>query len=223
MNEKNISSQTDLPHYIYHLADAANWSSIQRYGLLSTSALLDLSGVQGQEREQIERQQRIQQMTLANGAVIRGQGPMPPSALERCLKGITPYEWYALLNARVFFWLEKERLNRMLKANGRRPQIVMILDTKQLLTAYAEQITLTPINTGNARRRPAIRGRQTFVPYNTWVETRWASEAEALGTQLRPKSHSPAELTVLGLVSDVMNFVKKTSYIEPGELFLHDE
>lgn len=204
---------------MYHLTDAANWQSIQQHGLLSTSALLDVSGVQGRERELIEQQQRTQQMTLANGAIIRDQTPMPPTALEGCLRGMTPHEWYALLNSRVFFWFEMERLNRLLKANQKSPQIVMVLDTEQVLAAYAEQIALTPINTGNARRRPAMRGRQTFVPYKTWVESRWASEAEALGTKMRPKSHSPVELTILDAVPDAMNFVKQSKFLKQGEIF----
>jgi hypothetical protein len=218
MNDK-LFEKSYLPQYIYHLADAANWPSIQQYGLLSTNALLDLAGTQGKEREQIERRQRTRSIILANGAIIRDQVPMPPSALERCLIGMTPSEWYALLNCRVFFWPEKDRLNRMLKANSERPQIVMIVDTRQLLAAYAERTTLAPINTGNARRKAALRGRQTFVPYKIWIESRWDSEAEALGTKIRPKSLPPAELTILDAVPDIMKFVTQTRYMNPGELF----
>lgn len=225
MNRTDCLPQTPLPRCIYHLADAANWLSIQQYGLLSTSALLDLSGVQGREREQIEQQHRAQQVTLVNGTIIRDQKPMPPTTLERCLHGMTPQEWYALLNARVFFWLDIGRLNRMLKANHKRPQVVMVLDTEQLLAKYAEQVALTPMNTGNARRRPALRGRQTFVPYGIWIESRWASEAEALGTRTRPRSHRPAELTITDAVPDVMNFARRTKLLKQGELFspLQDE
>jgi len=220
MNTKrNGFAQTSLPHALYHLADAANWASIQQYGLLSTSALLDLAGIQGREREQLEQRQRIRQMTLTTGTIIGGQNPMPPTALERCLQGMTPYEWYALLNARVFFWLDIGRLNRMQKANHHRGQVVMVLDTEQLLANYAEQTALTPINTGNARRKAALRGRQTFVPYNTWVESRWTSEAEALGTRVRPGNHSPAELTIAGAVPDVMKFVRQIAHLKPGEIF----
>jgi hypothetical protein len=218
MQQKEYLPRVPLPRSIYHLADAENWLSIQRYGLLSTSALLDLAGVQGKERENIERQHRARQITLANGTVIRDQKPMPPAVLERCLRGMIPQEWYALLNTRVFFWLDIERLNRMLKANYGRPQVVMTLDTEKLLAVYVEQAALTPINTGNAFRRAALRGPQTFVPYQTWVESRWASEAEALGTQARAKSHSPAELTITGAVPDIMDFVTRTTFLEPNEL-----
>lgn len=219
MKQKDDVPQTYLPRRIYHLADAANWSSIQQYGLLSTSALLDLLRVQGKEREQIEQQHRAQQVRLANGVIIRDQKPMPPPMLERCLSGGTPREWYALLNARVFFWFERERLNRMGKANDERPQRVLVLDTERLLRAYAEQVALPPMNTGNARRRPALRGRQTFVPYSIWLQTGWASEAEALGTRMRPRNHRPAEVSIPGAVPDVMNFIRGTQLLNRGELF----
>ena len=38
---------------LYHMAECGSWPSIRRHGLLSTSALLDLYGVQGAERDVI--------------------------------------------------------------------------------------------------------------------------------------------------------------------------
>jgi hypothetical protein len=144
---------------------------------------------------------------------------MPPAALHRCLRGMGPSEWYKLLNGRVFFWVDTDRLNRMLKANHPRPQVVLVVDTQQLLAAYSECVELTPINTGNARRQPAVRGRHTFVPYRTWIESRWATEAEGLGVQERPRSHPPAELTISYAVPDVMSFVQHTRVLHTGEVF----
>lgn len=212
-----------LPSSLYHMADAVNWLSIQRHGLLSTSALLKLAGMSEERREQIERFQRLEQIVLTDGMVIRDQKPVAPLALERCLRGVTPCEWYSLLNARVFFWLDIERLNRMRKANGRSAQVVLALDTRQLLADYAEHVELTPINTGNARRKAALRGRQTFVPYQTWLQSRWSSETEALGTPTRSRSHQPAELTILGAVPDVMRFVRQVRTLQPGEIFQETE
>jgi len=40
--------------HIYHLADEANWASIQRLGLLSASRLMDLAGLTVAERERME-------------------------------------------------------------------------------------------------------------------------------------------------------------------------
>jgi len=39
---------------LYHMAERGSWPSIREHGLLSTSALLDLYGKQGAEREAIE-------------------------------------------------------------------------------------------------------------------------------------------------------------------------
>ena len=41
---------------LYHMANAGTWPSIRGRGLLSTSALLDLFEIRGQERERIESQ-----------------------------------------------------------------------------------------------------------------------------------------------------------------------
>lgn len=46
----NPDHLADLHPVLYHMADARNWASIQRHGLLSTSALLDRLGVSGDAR-----------------------------------------------------------------------------------------------------------------------------------------------------------------------------
>lgn len=138
--------------YTYHLAEEVNRQSIEQRGLLSTTALLDLGGICGTERERIERQHRLACVKPPNGILIRHQRPMPPKALERCLIGMTSEEWYVLLNSKVFFWFDIERLNRQRLACGPLPQVVMVIDTTRLIAKHAERISLTPINTGNARR-----------------------------------------------------------------------
>lgn len=219
MKEQSHLSATRLPPVVYHLAEAVNWPSIERSGLLSTQALLETAGVSDEERRCIEQQHRNESMILPNGAVIRDQRPMPPAALERCLHDMTPAQWYALLNSKVFFWLDVDRLNRMRRASGKRAQVVMIIDTERLLAHHSERVALTPINTGNARRRPARRGLQTFVPYQTWLESGWTSESQALGTSMRSSSHQPVELTVSDTVLNVLDCMKDMRYLEPMELF----
>ncbi|WP_420795894.1 DUF7002 family protein [Ktedonobacter racemifer] len=66
---------------------------------------------------------------------------------------------------RVFFWLDPERLNRMRGAMKERSQVVLSIDTERLLARYAEQATLTPINTGNARRGRNLCTLERFVPH----------------------------------------------------------
>ncbi|GHO72751.1 hypothetical protein KSD_05220 [Ktedonobacter sp. SOSP1-85] len=165
-------------------------------------------------------QQRTESLTLPRGILIRDQKPMPPTALERCLHEMTPAQWYSLLNARVFFWLDPERLNRMRGAMKERPQIVLSIDTERLLARYAEQATLTPINTGNARRQPARRGAATFVPYTTWLQSGWLSESKALDTRPRSRSHQPVELTITPAVPDVLDFITYIQHVPPLEHFV---
>ena len=153
------------------------------------------------------REQRLENTELPNGVRIRDQRPMPQVALDKCLCGMKPADWYAMVNARVFFWLDPDRLNRQRAACGARPQVVIAVDTAELVAAYGENIAVTPINSGNARRKPARRGAATFVPFARWVRSGWASEAEALGNPLRKRSHRPVELTVLDAVPDIMRFV----------------
>jgi Family of unknown function (DUF7002) len=204
----------------YHMAEVANWPAIQHDGLHSATALLDLAGVTGAERERLECCQRLTSVVLPTGAQIRDQRPMPPEALARCLIGMSPSEWYELINAHVFFWLDPARLNRQRAACNARPQVVLIVDAETLAETYAERVALTPINTGNARRQPAKRGAATFVPYALWLESAWDSEAASLGTPLRPRSHPPAELTMTGSIPEVMRYVVAVQELAPGQPFV---
>ncbi len=205
--------------YIYHMAEAANWPAIQRDGLHSASTLLNIAGIIGQDREELEKNQRLTHTELPNGVQLRDQRPMPPTALATCLNGISPSEWYALINAHIFFWLDPARLNRQRAACDPRPQVVLTVDAGKLVAAYAERVALTPINTGNARRRPAKRGAATFVPYAAWVTSAWASEAASLGISVRPPSHPPVELTVAGSIPNIMQFVVRVQKLAPGQSF----
>jgi hypothetical protein len=204
---------------VYHLAEASNWPAIQREGLHSASTLLDRAGIVGKDRSRWEQQQRPEHAALPTGAWIRDQRPMPPDALARCLVGMTPAQWYALINGRVFFWFDPERLNRQRAACSSRPQVVLIVYTLRLAGAYADSVALTPFNTGNARRRPATRGGATFVPYRTWLKSGWATEAAMLGTRERSRSHAPVEFTVAGSIPDILTYVVEARPLAPGQSF----
>jgi hypothetical protein len=211
-----------LPRCVYHLAEAANWPSIQRHGLFSATALLDRAGVIGAERERLERRQRLEHVELPDGVQLRDQRPMPAKALEGRLVGMSPDQWYALVNAQVFFWLDADRLNRQRAACEPRPQVVLVVDAEALVTEHGSRVALTPINTGNARRRPARRGAATFVPYAQWLASAWETEAAALATPVRPRSHPPAELTIAQSVPDLARFLIRFEELPPGAVFMPD-
>jgi hypothetical protein len=207
----------NLPHHVYHLAEEANWPSIEQIGLLPATDLIARAGLSGVDRDRLERSQRAAHTVLPDGVEIRDQRPMPPTALRACLVGMDPADWYALVNARVFFWLDPARLNRQRAACGPRPQVVLTLDAAGLVAGYGDRASVSPINSGNARRRPARRGVATFVPYAAWVESGWASEAAALGIRERKRSHPPAEFTISGAIPDPMRYVVAASRLAAGE------
>lgn len=209
-----------LPDTIYHLAETANWPSIQQHGLHSAHELIRVSGLDADAQLHLERTQRLTHTELPSAAWIRDQRPMPPGALASCLVGgLSPADWYALVNARVFFWVDPDRLNRQRAACGSRPQVVLCVSTAKLIDAHRDHIAVTPINTGNARRKPARRGAATFVPYADWVRSGWESESSQLGIPLRKRSHKPVEVTVLGSIPNAMEFVKTVSMLSRGQLF----
>ena len=117
-----------LPRRVFHLAEFSNWSSIERHGLMSASELMDAAEVSGARREQLEHGQRTEGVLLPSGVYLRDQRPLSPSALAACLHGMVTSEWYAALNARVFFWVNIDRLNRQRSACEPRPQVVLTID-----------------------------------------------------------------------------------------------
>lgn len=154
---------------LYHMAEHGSWPSIRKNGLLSTSALLDRFAIAGESREAIEARRRPLSVTLkCNGvgrAVVRDQFPMDHKGLIRCLENnLSPTDWYRLLNAKVFFWLTRDRLFRLLNAGLYRLQEhdVLALDSAALVSAYANKIWFCPINSGCTKPYPHPRGTTTF-------------------------------------------------------------
>ncbi|XXV24095.1 hypothetical protein WME87_37790 [Sorangium sp. So ce1389] len=146
-----------------------------RHGLLSTSALLDLFGVRGPDRDAIESTHRPESLTITHPlhgtAVIRDQKPMSDKALRRALgDSLSPAEWYRLLNGMVFFWLTEKRLKRLLEAVEYRDkrQTVLTIDTARLLERHRHRVRLSPMNSGNTRPYPHPRGRDTFLPLSEY-------------------------------------------------------
>lgn len=87
--------------------------------------------------------------------------------------------------------------------------MALLIDARKMLKNHPQQAFVSPINTGNARRAPAMRNRSTFVPYEKWVMDAWASEVIG-GRQTRPANHRPVELTIDGSVPNVFEYVLET-------------
>ena len=165
---------------LYHLAEADNLPSILQHGLMSTEGLLGLVGMPQAERGPLLRRHRPNSFRLSKSVLIRDQGPMPPSALARALVGgLEPADWYALLNGHVFLWPDRDRMERQRQACRGRPQVLLTFDGAALLDRFGGDAFVSPINSGNARRKPALRGRHTLVPYADWLRDGWPTGSRA--------------------------------------------
>lgn len=160
---------------LYHMAEDESWPTIRKHGLMSTSAILDFLELRGEQRNQIESNRRPESILLKGkndiSIVIRDQKPMTDSALRRCLEDeLSPSDWYEILNGRTFFWLTKERLNKLLCAGSysESRHDVLVLDTRSLIQVHRDEITLSPMNSGNTRPFPHPRGFQTFLPISRY-------------------------------------------------------
>lgn len=191
---------------LYHMAEADSWTSIAKYGLLSTSALLDLFEIKGEERENIESRRRERSYEITHPehgrAIVRDQKPIVESKLQASLQDCTLEEWYRLLNGRVFFWLTEERLNTLLSAKEYRekPHTVLTLDTQSLARDYAKSITLSPMNSGNTLPIAHPRGTATFSRVQDYPFT------ERLK---RGQYYTVVELAVEGGVPDIVEYTTR--------------
>ena len=156
---------------LFHMAADKSWPSIVDHGLLSTTALLDLFEVTGDERATIEAARRPECAVVAHAvhgrAVIRDNKPLLEGRLAGCLEdGLTPSEWYCLLNSRVFFWPTEDRLRTLMGAEAYQAsaKVVITVDTRALVARHARRMTLSTINSGATRPFARPRGLRTFVP-----------------------------------------------------------
>jgi hypothetical protein len=97
---------SELYPRLYHMAHEDAWEQIQRYGLLSTTSILTLWEVKGEQRSNIESEVRRTSVELAHARhgkiVIRDQKPMYEKKLRKALVDCTPQEWCQLFNRKVF-------------------------------------------------------------------------------------------------------------------------
>jgi hypothetical protein len=199
---------------LYHMAEKDAWLSIQKHGLLSTTALLDLFEIKGNQREALESAHRPESVTITHPthgrAVVRDQKPMSDSGLRRCLSGVSPREWYQILNRKTFFWLTEERLHRLLSAGAYRAEghCVLTVDTKALIIEHRDQITLSPINSGCTKPMPHPRDKGCFLRINDYDYAHWLKK--------RHKKDPVVEVAVDYSVPQIASMVLRVEILKAG-------
>jgi len=155
---------------LHHQTRATNVPGILAHGLLPAEALARRAG-----RAPTEIALRHAPVTLASGAhqaTLTHQRPLLAGRGQAFLEGHSLASWAAQLDQRVFFWPAQR--GRAFAASLDGKTAVLRLDTHLFYHAFAPDIDLSPINSGNATRRAAMRGDWLYVP----VSASWRDFAE---------------------------------------------
>ena len=184
---------------IYHMAESATWPSIRQYGLLSASEVLRRAGSPDAQRSAFRSEKVSVPVPEMGVVVLRDQKPMSAKRLQMAFTDdTTPQEWYQLINDRVFFWAQEERLLGLLNAREYRnlEHDVLTVDTASLLSAHAARVSLCHMNSGNTFPIPHRRARDAFRRIANYPVTRGG----------RPRKEV-VELTVDDHVLDIVDHV----------------
>lgn len=201
---------------LYHVAADGSWPAIERHGLLSPAALVTRWGVkQGAPQAAILGKRRGESRVLEHAdygtAIVRHQKAIHEPSLVDALDDMTPAEWYAALNDRVFFHLQPRLLRDLLNARSYRDDAhtVITLSTKSLVAAHEQEIELSAINTGFAQRHSKEpRGRDTFESIAGY---RHPTRSHAV-----TKGQDIAELAIPRAVRDLRDHVVRVERMREG-------
>ncbi len=156
---------------LFHVTTPGARVGIEKHGLLSASAALDLFDIDSGQREKLTRNRRAQSVPVEHKVhgriVLNDNSPLSEVKLAKCLDdGMTPQAWLELLNGFVFFWPSEKRAGALANAiiNQKRPRELLIFDTRSLLEDRLEKTYFSPINSGSTIHVPARRGKGTFSP-----------------------------------------------------------
>lgn len=203
---------------LWHMAHEGAWPAIRDHGLMSAQALVETYGLNAADRDRLLGTRRPNNVALAApglpGAVVRDQKPMADNALIKCLQGgMTPEDWYRLLNGRTFFWLAAERVRRLTKAVAYRkePQTIITLRTASLVAAHENDIWLSPLNSGATLYTPLARGPDTFkrIPDFPFDERE---------KEKRKPPENVVELLVDHSVPNIADYVLTVHSMQAGEI-----
>ncbi len=200
---------------LFHMAHAGAWPGIQRHGLLSTSAILDLFEVRGSRRDALESERRSQSEEVLHPvhgrALLRDQKPLNEKKLVTALKdGLSARDWYRLLNQRVFFWGPEIRLGVLRGAREYEAdrQTILVVDTAELIARHANRISLCHMNSGATQPMAFPRGIGTFLPLEDYPLAARRKKSGIKG--------AVAEVTVLHSVPDIGDLVTEVYEIGGG-------
>ena len=176
-----MDASTFARHFprLYHLTFASNLPGIRANGLLSTEALADRFSPEDKVAALNRRRRCIQQV---EGVTLRDQHAAVEAKMKSCLVGVTIPEWFTLLNGKIFFFVSKQKVDVLANAYASYSNILLEIDTAELLATHTEHASLCRINSGSFLYNPRPRGRASFIPLAAYT--------------YKNKRDTPAELTM---------------------------
>ena len=185
---------------LYHVTEPGAAESVARHGLLSASRIAALMGMPLTARRPAE----VPLTHPDHGTMIlNDQSPLSEAKLAACLDdGLTPAQWIAMLNERVFFWPDEKAMQALLtaRANRARGRDVLVFDTLGIARAHGARMALSPFNSGSTLRKPVRRGRATYTPLGAVGYREWRGLRRASG--IKKSLDSLREVTVMDAVPD---------------------
>lgn len=211
---KNEELLVQMYPRVFHMTHPDNWQGIRRFGLLSTTALLDLFEVKGKLRSQLEECPRKESVDISHPnhgrATVRDQKPLNAKKLESVLDdGLTVADWCRMLNRKVFFWGPESRLGILREAREyeSRRQLIIVVDSQKLVQRYRNRIALCHMNSGNTNPMAFRRGRKTFLP----IEEYPLSQRKKRGVR-----NAVAEVTIDHSTPDVLEMAVEVYEVGGG-------
>jgi len=145
---------------LIHMTLAKNAAGIAAHGLKPAAQLALEAGVEPEKL--VLRRDRTQFRHPQGNVTLNNQSVLNMGRAQAFLDGITLEDWSRQLDTRTFFW----PASKGAAFNQSLPQDVIQyrFDAKRFFDRFAPDIYLSPINSGNAMRRPAWRGNWLYVP-----------------------------------------------------------
>ena len=174
---------------LYHLTFASNLPGIRKHGLFSATELANLHAFTPEEREAVLNTRRHCIQNL-HDIVIRDQHAAQESKMKSCLVKVTIPEWLALLNSKIFFFVDAQKAARFAETYGDYSSLLLTVDTQALLATHLDHATLCRINPGSFLYNPRPRGRDSFIPLADYA--------------YKNKRDTPAELTIDAPIPNIL-------------------
>src|SRR5580693_1640978 len=117
---------------LFHVVAAGSWESLRQHGLRSTDHIVGTGGLPVTTADRLLHERRARSFTFEHpqlGRVtVRDHKPLQLHNLK-LPPGVTVPQWLALLNERVFFWVNPERMKGFLAIYHGEDHDVITVDT----------------------------------------------------------------------------------------------